>query len=54
MGVEKIHINKFLELRKIHLIIDVRSPAEFNQAHVLGAVNIPLFSNEERALLINK
>jgi tRNA 2-selenouridine synthase len=48
MGVEKIHINKFLELRKIHLIIDVRSPAEFNQAHVLGAVNIPLFSNEER------
>ncbi len=30
------------------LLIDVRTPAEFAQGHVPGAVNIPIFSNEER------
>jgi len=29
-------------------IIDVRSPAEFNHGHIPGAINIPLFSDEER------
>jgi len=29
--------------------IDVRSPVEFEQGHIPGAVNIPLFSNEERS-----
>jgi tRNA 2-selenouridine synthase len=31
------------------LFIDVRTPQEFLQGHLPGAVNIPLFSNEERA-----
>ncbi|MEN9281791.1 MAG: hypothetical protein RL594_726 [Bacteroidota bacterium] len=30
-------------------LIDVRSPAEYAQGHVVGAVNIPLFTNDERA-----
>ncbi len=30
-------------------IIDVRSPGEFAKGHIIGATNIPLFSNEERA-----
>ncbi|MEI8365641.1 MAG: tRNA 2-selenouridine(34) synthase MnmH [Parachlamydiaceae bacterium] len=30
-------------------IFDVRSPGEFAQGHIPGAVNLPLFSNEERA-----
>jgi len=30
-------------------IIDVRSPAEFEHGHIPGAINIPLFSNDERA-----
>ncbi|HTL80721.1 MAG TPA: tRNA 2-selenouridine(34) synthase MnmH [Bacteroidia bacterium] len=30
-------------------VIDVRSPAEFSHGHIPGAVNIPLFTNEERA-----
>ena len=29
--------------------MDVRTPAEFEQGHVPGAFNLPLFSNEERA-----
>ena len=30
-------------------IIDVRSPAEFAQDHIPGAINLPALSNEERA-----
>jgi tRNA 2-selenouridine synthase len=29
----------------------VRSPGEFSQGHIIGAVNIPLFSDEERAIV---
>lgn len=32
-------------------LIDVRSPGEFNQAHIPGAISIPLFTNEERAAI---
>lgn len=28
--------------------IDVRTPSEYNRAHIPGAVNLPLFSDEER------
>ncbi|MBV6653619.1 MAG: tRNA 2-selenouridine(34) synthase MnmH [Mameliella sp.] len=30
-------------------LIDVRSPAEYQEAHIPGAHNLPLFTNEERA-----
>jgi len=30
------------------IYIDMRSPAEFSIGHILGAINIPIFSNEER------
>lgn len=32
-------------------IIDVRSPKEFEQGHIPGAFNIPLFNDEERAIV---
>lgn len=32
-----------------HTLVDVRSPKEFEEATIPGAINIPLFSNEERA-----
>jgi tRNA 2-selenouridine synthase len=32
-------------------IIDVRSPGEYEQGHIPGAINIPLFTNEERAIV---
>ncbi len=41
-------INDFLNNSDSHCLIDVRTPAEFQQGHIPGAVNIPLFSNEER------
>ncbi|NEQ39201.1 MAG: tRNA 2-selenouridine(34) synthase MnmH [Okeania sp. SIO3I5] len=33
------------------VILDVRSPAEYAQGHIPGAVSFPLFNNEERALV---
>lgn len=29
-------------------LVDVRTPAEYAQGHIPGAVNVPIFSNEER------
>jgi tRNA 2-selenouridine synthase len=40
---------KFLEDAGVHPIVDVRSPAEFAQGHIPGAVNIALFDDDERA-----
>lgn len=48
MPLEKIDIIRFLELSETIPIADVRSPSEFNFGHIPGAVNIPLFDDEER------
>ncbi|MEZ5082174.1 MAG: tRNA 2-selenouridine(34) synthase MnmH [Bacteroidales bacterium] len=32
-------------------IIDVRSPLEYNQGHIPGAINIPIFSDDERKIV---
>jgi len=37
-----------VQQRKGTLIIDVRTPAEFAETTIPGAVNVPIFSNEER------
>ena len=47
----KIKIEDFLQKAIEIPVIDVRTPAEFEQAHILGAINIPIFSNEERAIV---
>jgi tRNA 2-selenouridine synthase len=39
----------FLATNESDPIVDVRSPAEFLQGHIPGAINIPLFSDAERA-----
>ena len=44
----KIDISGFLE-RNACPVIDVRSPAEFERGHIPGALNLPLFTNEERS-----
>ncbi|MCD6187484.1 MAG: tRNA 2-selenouridine(34) synthase MnmH [Desulfuromusa sp.] len=46
---ETVELNKALDQqRKGALIIDVRTPAEFAEVTIPGAVNVPIFSNEER------
>ena len=49
-----ISIEDFLQKRNFCPVIDVRSPSEYNKAHIPGAINIPLFSDEERALVGTK
>ena len=44
-----IDIPQFLALAKNLPVVDVRSPSEYHHAHIAGAVNIPLFDDEERA-----
>lgn len=36
-------------LTRSSVILDVRSPAEFAQGHIPGAISVPLFSDQERA-----
>ena len=48
MALQKITITEFLELAQIYPVLDVRSPAEYAQAHIPGAHSIPLFNDEER------
>lgn len=51
MAIEKVNIERFLELSGGHTILDVRSPAEFKHAHIPGAINLPLFTDEERKIV---
>src|SRR5215467_15969872 len=51
MAIEKINIEKFLELAKDHPVIDVRSPGEYNHAHIPCAYSLPLFTDEERKIV---
>ena len=39
---------KLAQLAEFDEIIDVRTPAEFAEDHIPGAINCPVFSNEER------
>ena len=50
-GGEKTGITSFIKEAGRHLIIDVRSPKEFAHAHIPGAVNIPVFDDEERKVV---
>lgn len=48
--VEPLNVGDFeVLLNTENLILDVRSPSEYRQGHIPGAVNLPLFSDEERA-----
>jgi tRNA 2-selenouridine synthase len=51
MPVEKTDINQFLSLAKLHPVMDVRSPGEYLHAHIPGAYSLPLFTDEERAVI---
>jgi len=47
--LKKIEISEFLKLRRLFPVVDVRSPSEFIAGHIPGAINIPLFGDQERA-----
>jgi tRNA 2-selenouridine synthase len=45
--VRSLTVEQFLQAPGV--ILDVRSPGEYEQGHIPGAVSFPLFTNEERA-----
>lgn len=46
-----IKAGEFLTLARSIPIIDVRAPKEFTAGHIPGATNIPIFTDEERAIV---
>jgi tRNA 2-selenouridine synthase len=48
LNPERLTILPFLQQSQTALLLDVRSPAEYQHAHVPGAVSLPLFTDEER------
>ena len=51
MAVQKITIAEFLQRAPGSLVLDVRSPGEYTHAHIPGAYSLPLFNDEERAVV---
>ena len=47
--INNIEITAFLERIKSIPVLDLRSPGEYKSGHITGAVNMPLFNDEERA-----
>lgn len=50
----KLAVESFLDNAVDSVVVDVRSPAEFAKGHIPEAVNLPLFSNSERAIVGTK
>ena len=51
MPIQKLLIQDFLQLAQHNPVFDVRSPGEYNHAHIPGAYSLPLFTDEERAVV---
>lgn len=47
----RIDVALFLEKAKNIPVVDVRSPSEYNTGHIPGALNIPLFDDNERKIV---
>ena len=48
---ELVKIDSFISLSARFPVVDVRAPLEFQQGHIPGAVNIPLFDDNERKVV---
>jgi len=42
-------VDEFLNHKEIYIPVDVRSPGEFQDSRIPNAINVPLFTDEERA-----
>lgn len=50
MAVTRLDIDSFLDAADFP-VLDVRSPGEYSHAHIPGAFNLPLFTDEERKII---
>ncbi len=51
MAVQKLTIQAYLQASNDYLLLDVRSPSEYTQAHIPNAISLPLFNNHERSIV---
>lgn len=51
VAIQRLSIKDFLQQSKDHVLLDVRSPGEYNHAHIPSAISFPLFSDEERKIV---
>lgn len=51
MAIQKLTIEDFVAVANKGIVIDVRSPSEFEHAHIPNAFSLPLFNDEERAIV---
>jgi len=51
MPISKLNIEEFLFFAQSNTVLDVRSPGEYEHAHIPGALSFPIFNNEERKII---
>lgn len=51
MAIQKVETEQFLSYAEFHPVLDVRSPGEYQHAHIPGAISFPLFTDEERKVV---
>ncbi len=51
MAIQEISTDQLLLLSEKYPVLDVRSPGEYLHAHIPGAYNLPLFTDEERKII---
>lgn len=51
MPIRQVEIEEFLGLARNLPVFDVRSPAEYFHAHIPDSLNLPIFNDEERAVI---
>jgi tRNA 2-selenouridine synthase len=49
--IRRVGADEFLRLAESIPVIDVRSPGEYDQGKIPGAINIPLFNDRQRAMV---
>lgn len=49
--MKRLGLDQFRQASRGKPLFDVRTPAEFAQAHIPGATNLPLFTDEQRAVV---
>lgn len=48
-SIAQMTINDWIEHRDDYVLVDVRSPKEYQEFHIPESINLPIFSNDERA-----
>ena len=46
-----LKVKEFTAKMKEHVVLDIRTPAEFKEGHLPNAISFPLFSDEERVVV---